>query len=193
MGLVMITDKRIIKTRTSIKNALMKILQTKELKKVTVSDIAEEALINRSTFYLHYADATDVMADIDREVEEKITKVVEKLDVKHAYTSVYILLNKLTGMLDEAEIFKNYFLHSTCSAQVLVKIKKLLTDKAYKTYSELAPHRKSRTLYYKVSFVISGVVDSYINWVYTENKTASLEELCKMISETVDLIIPKSY
>ncbi|MBE7088275.1 MAG: TetR/AcrR family transcriptional regulator [Clostridiales bacterium] len=189
----MITDKRIIKTRTSIKNALMKILQTKELKKVTVSDIAEEALINRSTFYLHYADASEVMADIDREMEEKITKVVERLDVKHTYTSVYILLNKLNDMLEEAEIFKNYLLHSTCSAQVLAKIKKLLTEKAYKTYSSLAPHRKSHSLYYRVTFVISGVVDSYMNWAYSNNKTISLEELYKTTSETIDLIIPKNF
>ena len=188
----MITDKRIIKTRTNIKTALMKILQNKELNKVTVSDIAETALINRSTFYLHYTDATAVVNDIEREISEKVKTVIEKLNFKQTYASVFSVLNTLTSMLDNADIFKSYILHSTNSSQILHKIKNVFAEKVYEFYSQMAPHRNSPILFYKVNFVTSGIVDSYLAWVYAKEKSVSLEELCKMLSETVDLIIPKT-
>lgn len=63
----MAIDKRIIKTQKAIKEAFMLLTMDKEIEKITVSDIAEKAFINRSTFYLHYNDARDVMQDIERE------------------------------------------------------------------------------------------------------------------------------
>ena len=46
----------------------MLLTMDKDIEKITVSDIAEKAFINRSTFYLHYSDARDVMNDIEREI-----------------------------------------------------------------------------------------------------------------------------
>ena len=49
----MITDKRIVKTRTAIKTAFLQLALEKDIGKITVSNITEKAEINRSTFYLH--------------------------------------------------------------------------------------------------------------------------------------------
>ena len=49
-------DKRTLKTRKAIINALAELLSEKELRKITVQEIADGADVNRVTFYKHYLD-----------------------------------------------------------------------------------------------------------------------------------------
>ena len=77
----MATDKRIIKTKAAIKNAFMQLMTETEANKLTVSDIAAKALVNRSTFYLHYADVAAVMKDIETEIAAKIEECINDFDI----------------------------------------------------------------------------------------------------------------
>ena len=49
-------DLRIEKTRQSIINAFIALRSGKPLEKITVKELCEKAMINKSTFYFHYAD-----------------------------------------------------------------------------------------------------------------------------------------
>lgn len=48
------TDLRVIKTEQQIENAFLSLLNHKSYRAITVQDILDKALINRSTFYRHY-------------------------------------------------------------------------------------------------------------------------------------------
>jgi AcrR family transcriptional regulator len=50
------TDPRILRSRRMLMEALARLLMKKELEDVSVQEIADEATLNRATFYLHYAD-----------------------------------------------------------------------------------------------------------------------------------------
>lgn len=50
------TDPRILRSRRMLMDALAKLLTTKEFEQISVQDIADEATLNRATFYLHYQD-----------------------------------------------------------------------------------------------------------------------------------------
>ena len=45
-----VTDLRIVKTRTNIKNSLIDLLAEKNVSKITVTELAEKAMINRKPF-----------------------------------------------------------------------------------------------------------------------------------------------
>jgi AcrR family transcriptional regulator len=51
-----ITDPRILRSRRMLMDALSKLLTTKEFEHISVQEIADEAALNRATFYLHYQD-----------------------------------------------------------------------------------------------------------------------------------------
>ena len=69
-------DLRVIKTERAIYNALIELLQQKELEKITVSELAELAEINKATFYLHYADIYSLYQDaLARHISEKIEEL----------------------------------------------------------------------------------------------------------------------
>lgn len=49
-------DLRVIKTKRNIEESVFRIMNYKKFELITINDILEEALINRTTFYKHYAD-----------------------------------------------------------------------------------------------------------------------------------------
>jgi len=50
------TDPRILRSRQMLMEALVKLLDRKQFDDISVQEIADEATLNRATFYLHYAD-----------------------------------------------------------------------------------------------------------------------------------------
>ena len=50
------TDPRILRSRRMLMDGLLKLLKNKEFESISVQEIADEATLNRNTFYLHYPD-----------------------------------------------------------------------------------------------------------------------------------------
>jgi AcrR family transcriptional regulator len=50
------TDPRVLRSRHMFMEALLKLLARKEFYDISIQEIADEATLNRATFYLHYAD-----------------------------------------------------------------------------------------------------------------------------------------
>ena len=50
------TDPRILRSRRMLMDSLAKLLKSKRFEDISVQEIAEEATLNRNTFYLHYPD-----------------------------------------------------------------------------------------------------------------------------------------
>lgn len=67
-------DRRIIKTKKSIKDALFTVSAVKGMEAVTVQDIINEANINRATFYYHYKDKMDLLQVIMEETLEGLAQ-----------------------------------------------------------------------------------------------------------------------
>jgi AcrR family transcriptional regulator len=54
-------DLRVLRTRKMLKNALIELTIEKGFPAVTVGEIADRAMVNRSTFYRHYQDKYDLL------------------------------------------------------------------------------------------------------------------------------------
>jgi AcrR family transcriptional regulator len=176
-------DRRIVKTRNSIKNAFMTLMLEKELNKISVSDITERALINRSTFYLHYSDVNSVMNDIEKEIAEKIAICIEAYDHEHVYESTYALFKNLTQTLDEMDIVKKYILYSTNSKFVIQRVKDIFAEKTMNALNHHSGIQFGPEVIYPITFATSGIIDTYLKWAYAEDKIISLEELSRIGSE----------
>lgn len=50
------TDPRILRSRRMLMEAMDKLLTRKEFDDISIQEIADEATLNRATFYLHYSD-----------------------------------------------------------------------------------------------------------------------------------------
>ena len=63
-------DLRIIRTKKFIYDAFIKLIAEKGYDAITIQDIADEALINRATFYSHYRDKQDLLTKLSEGVLE---------------------------------------------------------------------------------------------------------------------------
>ena len=87
-------DLRVIKTDRNIRESFLRLLRSKNFESITVQNILDEALINRTTFYSHFSSkyelaekiAEDLLAKFDKalairfEAGEKNTDIYEQLD-----------------------------------------------------------------------------------------------------------------
>ena len=66
-------DPRIARTRRSLREALFALARERGLDEISVSDIAERAGVNRSTYYQHYSDKDTLLADaLDAVIDEVV-------------------------------------------------------------------------------------------------------------------------
>ncbi len=70
-------DLRVRRTRALLQKALINLTIEKGFTEVTVRDITERAMINRSTFYHHYEDKYDLLSQY---IEEVIALIYEEAD-----------------------------------------------------------------------------------------------------------------
>ena len=78
MGEELSVDRRITRTRISIRNALVALIEEKGFENLSVSDIASKADINRGTFYLHYKDKFELLEQTVDDVVQELEKIFSK-------------------------------------------------------------------------------------------------------------------
>jgi len=70
------TDLRVRRTHKFLQEAMIELIMEKGFDAITVGDISERAMINRTTFYRHYQDKYDLVAKI---FEDATNRLVENM------------------------------------------------------------------------------------------------------------------
>ena len=99
-------NKRRRDSQDKIEKAFIELLQTREIKDITVSDIIKITGLNRSTFYANYVDIFD-LADQTREI---LTKEFSNLFADYDYFNERTGALKMFNHIKENQLFyKTYF------------------------------------------------------------------------------------
>ena len=176
------TDKRIIKTRTNIKNALLSLAQSKKLEDITVSELTKKASVNRSTFYLHYDSVLNVLEDIENEIAENLVTSLDAIDINDIYGSTYKVLFNLTSTLDGIPNLKKCIFLSDNSPNIIQKLKQIFAEKIRDAVLSEFPDISDDDLKYPLTFAAAGIIDSYLKWVMT-NDNKPIEDLISEIGK----------
>lgn len=67
-------DRRILKSREAIKDAVVQLMSEKNFDDITIQDISDKANVSRGTIYLHYLDKYDLLEKL---IEEHINNLRE--------------------------------------------------------------------------------------------------------------------
>lgn len=81
-------DRRIRRTKRLLKDALAQLMTEKELRKITVQELADRADVHRATFYSHYHDVYDLYEEYENEVVEDLDGIIHN-DPSHSYEEIY--------------------------------------------------------------------------------------------------------
>ena len=120
-------DRRIKYTKKIIKDTFIELLEEKDLKKITVSEICKIADINRATFYRYYLDVYDLLDKIE---EEFVTELKMASNDTDEYTIFSFSNDLLKVFLDNKELVKILFNTNNVKLNgkqiFLISIKKIL-------------------------------------------------------------------
>jgi len=75
------TDRRVLRTRNRLGDALIALMQEKPFDAITVQEVLDRAGVSRSTFYVHYRDKDDLfLSDADEFLEAISTMLSRRED-----------------------------------------------------------------------------------------------------------------
>ncbi|WP_062076671.1 TetR/AcrR family transcriptional regulator [Demequina globuliformis] len=101
-------DARIVRTRRRLQEALFSLARERGIDHVSVSDIAERAGVNRSTFYQHYSDKETLLADALDLVAQEAGAQLGDIDPA-AERAPAVLVDFISHVDAHAEVYRRVF------------------------------------------------------------------------------------
>lgn len=176
-------DRRITKTKSSIRHAFIELMQKKAINQITVTELANNANIDRKTFYLHYETPMDVYKEIISDVSKELQKLLNEQED----FSFHNFFNGLNQIMDKDLKFYKIIAEKDSYSFLLNECVKLLNHKLSQKYlSEDSPSKLD--LQIKIGFAASGIIGVYVDWL-NDNKGISLDELAEVLSQNTEVLI----
>lgn len=100
-------NRRAQMTRLLLRTALVELMQEKPFNQITIKEICEQADLNRTTFYLHYADQFALLSDVENEVCQKTLETLK--NVKPAADAPGMIETFLLYIKSNASLFRILF------------------------------------------------------------------------------------
>ena len=180
------TDRRTLKTRKAIYNVLMELLTQKELHKVTVQEISDQADINRTTFYKHFLDVYDLYDKLEQDILIEWGMLVlnmQDLRSKEFFDSLVSYVDK------NSNVFKMVF-SSKAPSLLRSRFEKILEGLLMQIESEkIGKDVKDVKLSYQTSYRSQGCIAILSRWI-EDGKSQPKEFIIKVLSE-LDLSVEK--
>ncbi|HVI42251.1 MAG TPA: TetR/AcrR family transcriptional regulator [Anaerovoracaceae bacterium] len=175
-----ILDKRCRKTRKAIKTSLIKIMSEKDISDITITEIAEEADINRKTFYAHYKDLYDILDEIENDLITKLFHILDSADILKSMYNPYPLFKELTNEINKDFEFYRLLVQSKNYNSLLNKIQGIFKERFLELTKDTVKLDRE-TLSFIIDFISSGITSVYKEWFRSE-RDISLEQLSKALS-----------
>ena len=176
------TDLRIVKTRTNIKNSLIDLLAEKNVSKITVTELAEKAMINRKTFYRHYHTVQDVVDDINYDIINDVISHAKKSD--RDGNNLVNQLNFIGISIVENKEQINKILKNSPEVFGSGRSVELLKRFIEVSIRPVLNFKNETKLKYLVEFVVSGFISVYVRW-FNDGCAESSEKLADAVNEFV--------
>ena len=174
------TDRRVARTKRSIRMALIKLLASKPLGEITVTELSKAADINRKTFYNYYGDVSMVVDEIENEIAAEFESAIREinfLEIGREPSSIYLTLARLIEK--DLEFYASVFAAEGQSS-LLQKIVAPLKEQLWDSFSDqVGPDAEE--FEFLLEYTVSGMIAVYQRWFNTGRKQ-NIEVLSKKLS-----------
>lgn len=171
-------DLRVIKTKQNLYKSLIKLMQEKNFEKIKVSDICEDALVNRTTFYSHFEDKYELLLDWF-EIQKKILLANLNNNNNVLFTKEYIL-EFLSTLIDYVEENREIFNAIMINNQNGIFMDFLIDATEMEVYSKLKEKKdvikSSIPINFIVKFYVGGIINVTTSLI-TKNKSYDKDTL----------------
>ena len=177
------TDRRVLKTRKAIHNAFVELVTTKEVKDITVRDIARLADINRKTFYNHYNDISELIEEMEYEIINAFDKAMEGIDLREALDNPEETCRRLLAIGNNLQDICTHLMKLEYNGCLARKISRALINSIKKSSGDQI-HVDDKTLMQMMEFAVAGLLQNYQTWFYSD-RSEKIEELSMRMARLI--------
>ena len=183
-------DLRVKRTNKYIIEAFIRLVEEKGFEQVTVQNIADEAMINRATFYAHYKDKQDLYEKIFDLAVESFTAI---LDFEDFVQGNRIKIRKIEAAMTELFLHiqnnRSFYLTIMDASSIEIIRKKLgliLTERYQEIFSTL--RITEGDIEVPLDFIIDYMTSIFVgtlHWWLTAETTMTPDHLAKLVIKLV--------
>ena len=172
-----------IRSRKLINAALADLLQEKPLDKITVTDVVNQAQINRGTFYAHYADIPDVIHHVIQQTFSQIQEALSGQD--YGATEIHrVLLTRIQAFLEDDLDFYRKIMRSSAAPLMQEQLVKIVLEYLSQREAEFGFGDQQQYMLV-MRFCAGGLSNLYLDW-FAGDLTLSLDELTHRAEELLE-------
>ena len=171
-------DLRIKKTTEAIENATIDLIELKGFSAVRLTEIAEKAMVNRNTIYLHYKSKEDIVMSI---INKTFTKSYLTLDTARAFSGRArknqlrdTFIKMLNSIDKDIELYRIILTDPNLSGYLdksMNKIRDLIIKK----------YQQSQTRQLGVEYIINGIYGVIVRWIIYA--TGTITEVANVLTD----------
>lgn len=178
-------DLRIIKTRANIKNTFIELLFEKEFNEITIQNILDKALINRSTFYNHYSDKYELAEQLVDEIVKNATSFINDRFSDKKENDLFSTIYKIyVHLYDQKKTILALWKIKTNTLHLYDDIEDLL-KKNFIQYLTINNNYNDGHLLDYYSTLYSSLVLTTIKWILTSGTESDIKKILEQVQGTL--------
>ena len=166
-------DLRVEKTQKSIINAFIALRSKKPIEKITIKELCETAMINKSTFYSHYSDIYSLSDSLETEVVMSVIQALDRPGLIFENAEEFSRTLFLS-YLSQDNMIRTLF-SGNRSSQLISKVEKGIKELVFREHPE---YRDNLEKNIGLSYAIYG---SY--YAFQENRGQDLEQVITILGK----------
>ena len=174
-------DRRVQKTKKSLRNALFELIKEKDINEISVTELTQKAEINRSTFYFYYKDIYDMMEQIQNEIYSVVDSELISTEFKFNKLSDYTayIARFLEYSKKNAEVCR-FVIMNDCQNKLAKKILDALIKQVPDSKQGYDENDSRR---YLTTFALNAFQGTIIDWL-NDGMPVSTDEMASFLSMT---------
>lgn len=183
-------DLRTKRTRKMILEAFINLVEEKGYEHVTVSDIANQAMINRATFYAHFKDKQDVYDYIFKEAVEQFMMVLAPVQLGRTNQlqlhAIEQIITHIFEKIQENRAFFKTVLNAHGNEQLRKQISQILRSTYANIFDQVEIREKDFIV--PIDFIIEYMSSTFmasLHWWINQEISFSPKQMAQLIIKLV--------
>lgn len=182
-------DLRILRTKKMIFAAFMQLVEEEGFDAVTIQEIADKAMINRTTFYAHFKDKQDLYDQIFTTSMVPFLKILDGETISGNQIKLKTVTSLLTRLFTEIKANRQFYMLALDGANAM-RLSELLHDLLAQHYAEIFDHllithnQKKIPTDFIISYMTSILIGT-VNWWVRADSDFSPEHMAKLVIQLV--------
>ena len=160
-------DRRVRRTKKLLSQGLIELMQHKQVKDITVRELADLVDVNRGTFYLYYRDIFDLLEQLEEELFEQLNAVILSHQGEPVLTHILHVLVDVFRIVAENKEICRVLLSDNGDIKFLQKLSDVIQEKLRTEWLHGYVHNEAE-FEYRYAFGALGFVGLLRTWLHRD-------------------------